>query len=93
MADPTRPQRPGTAAHPHAGGGDKEPNWKRRALLAVAAVLVIFMALNSQKVEVNFIFGSAEMPLIFALLVAAALGALVGWATPRLRGSRSAERS
>jgi uncharacterized integral membrane protein len=80
-AGPTDPRRPG---HTDAG-----PNWKRRALVAGGVVLAIFMALNSQKVEVNFIFGSAQMPLIFALLIAAALGALVGWATPRLRSSRS----
>jgi uncharacterized integral membrane protein len=57
-------------------------------MIAVGVALLIFMALNSQKVEVNFIFGSAQMPLIFALLIAAALGALVGWAAPRLRSSR-----
>lgn len=67
--------------------GDQGANWKRRGLIAVGVVLLVFMALNSQKVEVNFIFGSAQMPLIFALLIAAALGALVGWAAPRLRGS------
>jgi len=50
-------------------------------------VLVVFVALNSQKVEVRFIVGSVEMPLIFALVIAAALGALVGWALPRLRSS------
>lgn len=73
--------------------GDSDPNWKRRALIAGGVVLLLFMALNSQKVEVNFIFGSAEMPLIFALLVAAGLGAIVGWATPRLRESRSQKES
>jgi uncharacterized integral membrane protein len=72
---------------------DEGANWKRPAFLAIGAVLVIFMALNSQKVEVNFIFGSAQMPLIFALLVAAALGALVGWAAPRLRESRGRDKS
>lgn len=80
MADP--------AGQRHPAGPDEGPNWKRRALAAGAVVLLIFMALNSQKVEVNFIFGSAQMPLIFALLIAAALGALVGWAAPRLRDSR-----
>jgi uncharacterized integral membrane protein len=84
MADPAGHRRP-LPARPGQGG---EPNWKRRGLIAVDVVLLIFMALNSQKVEVNFIFGSAQMPLIFALLIAAALGALVGWAAPRLRGSR-----
>jgi len=79
MTDPAGHRRP---AAPSEG-----PNWKRRALIAGGAVLALFMALNSQKVEVNFIFGSAQMPLIFALLVAAGLGALVGWAAPRLRSS------
>ena len=82
MADPAGQKRP----LPTPQGG--EPNWKRRAMIAVAAVLLLFMALNFQKVEVNFIFGSAQMPLIIALMIAAALGALVGWAAPRLRSSR-----
>lgn len=76
----------------HAAAPKEEPNWKRRALAVGAVVLLIFMALNSQKVEVNFIFGSAQMPLIFALLIAAALGALVGWAAPRLRSSGRHDR-
>lgn len=82
MADPAGQKRP----LPTPKGG--EPNWKRRAMIAVAAVLLLFMALNFQKVEVNFIFGSAQMPLIIALMIAAGLGALVGWAAPRLRRSR-----
>jgi len=49
---------------------------------------VIFIALNSQKVEINFLFGTAQAPLVVALLIAAALGALVGWAAPKLRSGR-----
>ncbi len=63
------------------------PGWRTWLLVVVGAVLVVFVALNSQKVEVRFIVGSVEMPLIFALVIAAALGALVGWALPRLRRS------
>lgn len=63
----------------------EEGGWRRWTLIAIAVVLALFMLLNSQKVEVNLIFGSAEMPLIFALLIAALLGALVGWAGPKLR--------
>jgi len=63
------------------------PSWRTWLLVVVGAVLVVFVALNSQKVEVRFIVGSVEMPLIFALVIAAALGALVGWALPRLRSS------
>jgi uncharacterized integral membrane protein len=61
------------------------------ALLAAVVILLLFMALNSQQVEVDLIVGTATMPLIFALLIAAALGALVGWAAPRLRGHRRGE--
>ncbi len=63
-------------------------SWKRWGLGAAVALLLLFMALNSQQVNVNLIVGSAQMPLIFALLIAAVLGALVGWAAPRLRAHR-----
>ena len=59
-------------------------------LLIVAGVLlVLFFVLNLQSVEVNLILAKVTMPLIFALAIAAVLGALVGWALPRLRSSRS----
>ena len=67
--------------------GTERQRWRRWALWVVAAILVLFMALNSQSVKVNLIFGSAEMPLIFALLIAALLGALAGWVWARLRRS------
>ena len=50
--------------------------------------MLLFIALNSQQVKVNFIVGSAETPLIFALLIATVLGALIGWAAPKLRKPR-----
>jgi uncharacterized integral membrane protein len=80
MADPAPVQHPDT--------GRKEGSWRRWGLWIAAAILLLFMALNSQQVKVNLIFGSAQMPLIFALLIAALLGALVGWAAPRLRAHR-----
>jgi len=57
-------------------------------LIIGGVVLVLFMALNSQSVTVHFVFTTAQMPLIFALLIAALLGALIGWAVPRLRKPR-----
>jgi uncharacterized integral membrane protein len=80
MADPTQVRH-----HPTEEGGS---GWRRWGLWVVLAILVLFIALNSQQVKVNLIVGTAEMPLIFALLIAAALGALVGWAAPRLRSHR-----
>lgn len=76
------------ASKPPSREPAKESAWRRWGLAAIGAILLLFMLLNSQTVEVNLIFGSARMPLIFALLIAALLGALVGWAGPKLRGSR-----
>jgi uncharacterized integral membrane protein len=64
---------------------DGGTSWRQWALGVVIVILLLFMALNSQQVEVDLIIGTAKMPLIFALLIAAALGALVGWAAPRIR--------
>lgn len=55
-------------------------------VLGLAALILIVQ--NSQKVEFNFFFASAETPLFFGLLIAFALGALIGWLLPRVRGTR-----
>jgi uncharacterized integral membrane protein len=60
-------------------------SWRQWAIGIVAVLLIIFVAQNSQKVEVHFFFAKTQTPLIFALLVAVVLGALVGWLAPRLR--------
>jgi uncharacterized integral membrane protein len=52
----------------------------------------IFVIQNSQSVQVEFLFTSTDTPLIFALLVAGALGAVIGWAWPHVRRGRRAER-
>jgi uncharacterized integral membrane protein len=67
----------------------KSGGWKPWALGTAGVLLLIFFALNWQQVEVNFIVGSTQMPLIFALLLAAAIGALIGWAGPKLRKPKS----
>ncbi len=55
----------------------------------IAAVLALILIVqNSQKVEFNFFFASADTPLFFGLLIAFVLGALVGWLLPRVRGTR-----
>ncbi len=67
------------------GGGLSTGMWIRLAVAAVALViLVVFIIQNSQVVEIQFIFGSLETRLVWALLLAAALGFLLGWLLPRL---------
>jgi uncharacterized integral membrane protein len=81
-----RPSAP--AVQPVKSG---ETNWKYWAIGTIVLLLLIFVGQNSQKVKVHFFFASANMPLIFALLIAVVLGVLVGWLVPRLRRSRSGE--
>jgi uncharacterized integral membrane protein len=52
------------------------------ALIVLAA---IFILQNTQKVDVKFFFSSTNTPLIFALLLAALLGFVIGLALPRFR--------
>ena len=46
---------------------------------------------NSQKVQVDFLFVHTTTPLIFALLIAGVLGALIGWLTPHVRRTLDAD--
>ena len=55
-----------------------------RLILASLAIvlLVIFVVQNAGTVEVHFFFTSTETPLIWALLLTAGLGVLIGLALP-----------
>jgi uncharacterized integral membrane protein len=70
----------------------KGASWRAWVIGVAVALLVLFVALNSHQVKVNFIVGSAQTPLIFALLIAAALGAVIGYVGPLVRRHRREER-
>ncbi|HUY66501.1 MAG TPA: LapA family protein [Acidimicrobiales bacterium] len=77
MADAVgRPSQdpPGTAP-----GKKREPREIVRIVVAVVGLilLVAFVLDNSQTVKVGFVFHSAQLSLIWVLLIAAVLGALV----------------
>jgi uncharacterized integral membrane protein len=59
--------------------------WKGWALGIAGVLLAILILQNLQEVEVKFLFINTTIPLIFALLIVGALGALIGWAAPRVR--------
>ena len=64
----------------------KKERGARFYITIVAMVLAaIFILQNTQKVEVKFFFSTSNLPLIFALLLAAALGFVIGLALPRFR--------
>jgi uncharacterized integral membrane protein len=71
--------------HRRLEGQRKERTWKTYVYWIAVILLLILVLQNLQKVEVDFLFINTETPLIFALLIAGALGALIGWATPRVR--------
>jgi uncharacterized integral membrane protein len=61
--------------------------WTGRLIGAgvILFILLLFVALNSEDVEIDMLFFDADMRLGFALLLAGALGFLVGFLMPRGR--------
>ncbi len=61
--------------------------------MGVLVALVVIVALqNSQQIRVDVLFVTVDAPLIVTLLVAVAIGALIGYVAPVLRHRRRDER-
>ncbi|MDX1690825.1 MAG: LapA family protein [Acidimicrobiia bacterium] len=54
------------------------------AALAVVALLGLFAAINTADVQIDYLFGDVEAPMIIVILVSAVGGFLIGWIS-RLR--------
>jgi uncharacterized integral membrane protein len=54
-------------------------------IVVLAALGVIFAAVNFQKVSIDFIVGEANAPLVVALLISGGIGFVIGLALPRFR--------
>jgi uncharacterized integral membrane protein len=67
-------------------------NWRHWALGIAVLLLAIIAAQNSQTVDVDLLFVTTSAPLIVALLIAGALGAVIGYIAPVLRRHRRDER-
>ncbi len=63
-------------------GGRGARFWLTVVLLALAFV---FVAVNFQKVTIDFIVGETKAPLVVALLISGALGFVIGLILPRFR--------
>jgi uncharacterized integral membrane protein len=65
---------------------EKKPvNW-RAWLVGFLSALVLIVALqNSQEVSFDVLFASFQAPLIVVILLATAIGALIGYVAPLVR--------
>ena len=66
----------------------KKSSWRPWALGVAVLLVLILIAQNSQEVKVKFLFVDTTTPLIFALLIAAILGAVIGYVGPLVRRHR-----
>ncbi|MGE5527058.1 MAG: lipopolysaccharide assembly protein LapA domain-containing protein [Methanosarcina sp.] len=72
---------------------EKKPtNW-RAWLVGILVALVLIVALqNSQEVSFEVLFASFNAPLIVVILLAAAVGVLIGYLAPIVRRHRRDDR-
>ena len=94
-AQPDRTDDEPVAPAAHGPRGRPKAAWTTVTIgVLVAVVLIVFIAQNTQKVEVSFLGWDGDVPLAVALLIAAVCGAaivlLVG--TVRIAQLRRAER-
>jgi len=54
--------------------------------IVLIALGLIFIAVNFQKVKIDFVVGEANAPLVVALLISGLIGFLIGLGLPRFRG-------
>lgn len=72
---------------------EKKPvNWRGWGVGVLIALVLIVALQNSQQVRVDVLFLTVDAPLIVILLVAVAIGALLGYVAPVLRRHRRQER-
>jgi len=70
----------------------KPANW-RAWLVGILSALVLIVALqNSQEVSFEVLFASFNAPLIVVILLATAIGVLIGYIAPLVRRHRREER-
>jgi uncharacterized integral membrane protein len=62
--------------------------WRFYLAITAVVLLAIFVIQNSQDVQIEFLFTTTDTPLFLGLLIAGGLGAVIGWATPRIRRGR-----
>jgi uncharacterized integral membrane protein len=72
--------------------GKQVKNWRAWTVGVLLALVLIVALQNSQQVRVDVLFATFDAPLIVTLLVAVAVGALIGYAAPVILRHRRDER-
>jgi uncharacterized integral membrane protein len=70
----------------------KGVNWRAWFVGALIALVVIVALQNSRDVKVDVLFITTTAPLIVTLLVAVAIGAVIGYVGPLVHRHRREER-
>lgn len=63
-------------------------NWRAWVVGILAALVLIVALQNSQRVHVDILFVNLSAPLIVVILIAAAIGAVIGYVGPLVRRHR-----
>jgi uncharacterized integral membrane protein len=72
---------------------EKKPaNWRAWLVGSLIALVLIVALQNSQEVSFEVLFASFQAPLIVIILLAVAIGALIGYIAPVLRRHRREDR-
>jgi len=71
---------------------DKPVNWRAWVVGILSALVLIVALQNSQEVSFEVLFASFKAPLIVVILLAAAVGILIGYIAPLVRRHRREEK-
>jgi uncharacterized integral membrane protein len=89
-AQPTTPAGPGRTRQ---AAGTVGRGLALGLLIFVTVLLVLFVVFNGETVPISLVFTDVDAPLVLALLIAAVLGALVGWLLSLVLRTRRRHRS
>ena len=70
----------------------KQVNWRVWLIGTLSALVLIVALQNSQQVSVEVMTASFQAPLIVVILLAVAIGILIGYVAPLVRRHRRDER-
>ena len=72
---------------------EKKPaNWRAWVVGILSALVLIVALQNSQEVSFEVLFASFKAPLIVVILLAVAVGALIGYVAPLVRRHHREEK-